>query len=186
MRKKAGSNPRSGGDGKEPDTAAVDLTSHEELDKAALRYLNRYDASVQQLRRVLQRHVARHAVEGQRSAAHQRIERLLERLVGSRLLDDRRYAESLTRGLRERGTSQAKIRRKLFERGVAEALVADALGAVDDATEDGELEAARAYARRKRLTSRFDLSDRAQREKALASLGRQGFSFDVARRALDL
>jgi regulatory protein len=165
---------------------SVDRTSPAELDKAALRYLNRYDASVEQLRRVLFRHVERHASGAALSRARDDVRALLERYQASRILDDARYAEALGRGLRARGASTMSIRMKLRARGVAEDLTEAALERLASHADDGnpELSAARAYVRRKRLTKRHDVSTPEGRNKALGSLGRQGFSYSVASAAL--
>lgn len=156
----------------------------EALEAAALRYLDRYDASVEQLRRVLLRRVDRQAAPDVVERVTQDIERLLERYQGSRLLDDNRYAEHLARGLRERGASTLRIRQKLRQRGVASEIVDQVLENSAGSKDALDLMAAKAYARRRRLADRYDLQVPAQRQKALAALARQGFSFEVALRAL--
>ena len=163
-----------------------DRTSPAALEQAALRYLNRYDASVEQLRRVLFRHAERHAEGAALARARDDVRALLERYQTSRILDDARYAEALGRGLRARGASAALIRQKLRQRGVAAELVEGALErlAAHDAGADPELAAAKNYVRRKRLTKRHDVTTREGRQKALAALARQGFSFGVASAAL--
>lgn len=162
----------------------MDPTSAAELDKIALRYLDRRDASAEQLRRVLLRHAGRHAPESELEPVRQRIDELLARYQASRLIDDGRYAENLIRGLRAKGGSTARIRLKLRQRGIDEGTVGRVLGGLADDGEQAELTAARAYARRRRLGARYDLNDPAQRQKALAALARQGFSYGVCTAAL--
>jgi|GEM_PF-2869175 regulatory protein len=148
------------------------------LAEAALNYLNRYDASFQGLRRVLLRKIAR---DGDRAKLTEKeVDELLLRLEGSRVIDDQRYAENLTANLRSRGASSRKIAMKLRERGI-QANDADKARETDRVS---DLEAARTYARKRRLASRYNLEDPAERQKALAALARQGFSFEVAVRAL--
>jgi regulatory protein len=166
-----------------PSKPPADKTSAAALEAAALRYLDRYDASVEQLRRVLRRRLDRQAGPDAVARVERDIEQLLERYQGSRLLDDRRYAENLARGLRERGASTLRIRQKLRQRGVASETIDRVLErSASGGSED--LRAAKAYARRRRLAQRYDLRVPAERQKALAALARQGFSFDVAARAL--
>lgn len=164
--------------------ATLDRTSPEELAKVALRYLNRYDASVEQLRRVLLRHVTRHGEPQRMPELRRRIDELLVRYQSSQLLDDVRYAQGMARGLRERGTSTLKVRLKLRQRGIGEDVIERVLAELENVGGDPDLEAARSYARRRRLRSRYDLTDPAQRQKALAALSRQGFSFAIATAAL--
>jgi regulatory protein len=136
---------------------------------------------------VLGRRVTTHAKPEERDAALARVEAVLVRLTEARLLDDARFAAGFARSQRERGASALMIRRKLAARGVGAELAGDALELAEPPPGggDAELEAARNYARRRRLRERYDLGDRKEHDKALAVLARQGFSFEVARRALE-
>lgn len=156
------------------------------LREAALNYLNRYDASVVQLRRVLERRLVKYGEPETLPEAKRSIERLLERFQETRLLDDARYARGFAQAARLRGGSNQKIKQKLRARGVDPELVDDSLRELHVSEELDELTAARAYVKKRRLDTRHDLKDPKARNKALASLARQGFSFDVARRALGL
>ncbi len=138
-----------------------------------------------QLRRVLLRRVARDSDSSDDVSVRQLIEQLLVRFQESRLLDDARYAHALAQSLRGRGQSEAKIRMKLRSRGISGPEADAALEALSG-QELGEEQAALVYAKKRRFAERLDLSDPTQRQKALASLARQGFSFDVAKRALEL
>ena len=108
------------------------------------------------------------------------------RFVDSRILDDERYALALAEGQRRRGSSLAKVRQKLMARGLAEEHIERALDALGEDEELSEEASAAIYVRKRRILEKFDLSDPKQRDKALASLARQGFSFDVARGVLGL
>lgn len=159
----------------------------ESLDRAALRYLNRFDASTDKLRRVLQAHVERaalvHATDLTR--AMRLVEDLLSRYQGSGLLDDARYATALAEGLRRRGASHQAIVYKLRARGIAADVIARALGEAERDRSDAELEAARAFVRRRKLGPyRAPDAREAHYHKDLGALGRAGFSFDLAKRAL--
>jgi regulatory protein len=156
------------------------------LHEAALRYLDRQDASVQRVRQTLIRRLARYGDDETRPVARAHIESVLERLLDSRVLDDERYALNLAEGLRRRGASIPVLRQKLAQRGLSLDQIDQA---VDEIEEDDSLsddKSAAEYARKRRLTSRYNLDDPRERQKALAALARQGFSFDVARRALGL
>ena len=172
--------------------------SRADFERAALRHLERYPASVAGLRAVLERRAQRsfaHHGEGL-SEAEALIPDVIERMQGFGFLDDRRYGEALIRRLRARGNSLRRIAIRLHERGVAsdvrEALLADAGEAV------AELEAARTYARRRRFgvhrrPDRYATADAGEdrdaeqdrRRRELASLARAGFAFETARRALE-
>lgn len=167
----------------EPDPSKL---TEDSLREAALRYLDRYDASVTQLRRVLDRRVKKYAGPNDFAEARRRIDEILERFVASALLDDARYARTFVTSARAKGSSSMKIQAKLRARGVSSELTDTSLRAARDDHGQDDLSAARAFTKKKRLTTRFDLKDPAQKNRALATLARQGFSFDVAKRALAL
>ncbi|MBI3204774.1 MAG: regulatory protein RecX [Myxococcales bacterium] len=161
----------------------------DELDAAALRYLDRFDTSAKNLRRVLATYVKHAAAERGADAARDApalIDALLARYQSSGVLDDSRFAGAMASGLRRRGASARAIEQKLRLRGVDGEVAARALEGVDaDAGADAELEAARAFVRKRRLGPfRAEAERAARRQRDLGALARAGFSMDVARRAL--
>jgi regulatory protein len=152
-----------------------------ELDAAALRYLNRFDATQKKLGDHLLRVARKRGGDAATARAH--IDQLLERYRGSGLIDDRRFATHRAQALQSRGASRRLVAQKLMQSGVARELVDQVLA--ESATPQSELEAAAAYVRRKRL-GRFRTGDASPdtRRKDLMRLARQGFDFDTARRAL--
>jgi regulatory protein len=162
--------------------------TREELDEAALKYLDRFDVTVVGMRRMLQRYLTRaRAKERDVSAAAQAVDELVSRYVESGIVSDARFASNMAAGLRRRGASQRGVVQKLRTRGVSGEVAKEALSSVDgESTAEAELKAARELARRRRLGPfRTDASEReAKKQRDLAVLARAGFSFDVARRAL--
>lgn len=172
--------------------------SRADFERAALRHLERYPASVAGLRAVLERRAQRsfaHHGEGL-SEAEAIIPDVVERMQAFGFLDDRRYGEALIRRLRARGNSLRRIAIRLHERGVASDVRAALLADAGDPA--AELEAARTYARRRRFGAQRrpdrcggaeggDESDaeRDRRRRELASLARAGFAYETARRALE-
>jgi regulatory protein len=106
------------------------------------------------------------------------------------VIDDARFAGTLAGGLRRRGASKLAIVQKLRARGVSDDVARAALEQVDrdeDAEPEPELAAARALIRRRRIGPFRPEAERlihARRD--LGALARAGFSFEVARRALDI
>jgi regulatory protein len=150
-----------------------------ELEELALRYLNRFDCSVQKLRAHLARAIRTRGGDENTLASH--ADALILRYQASGLLDDARFAENLASRLQERGGSRRAIVQKLRQRGIA--------GGVADATVTrspaAELEAACAYVRRRRLgPHRPEAERQANRQRDLAALARQGFDHGTAVRAL--
>ena len=157
------------------------------LERVALRYLDRFDSSVSNLRRVLRAEVRRtsqtHETDAQE--ADRWISELLERFQSSRLLDDARYAAALVRGLRARGASRRAIAHKLRARGVSGTAIDAALSEGERDSRNPELEAAVALVRRRKLGPHRESAERlARKQKDLGVLARAGFSLETARRAL--
>lgn len=159
------------------------------LENAALHYLERFSTSAENLRRVLLRKVQRaaqfHGDDPEVGAAL--VEALLVRYRQSGLLDDVVYAGAKSRSLHRRGTSSRAIRQTLSAKGVeAEVIETVVADLAEEVGEDAELVAARNYVRRRRLGHwRLEEVREAFREKDMASLGRAGFSWGIARKALD-
>ncbi len=153
------------------------------LQRAALAYLERYASSAENLRRVLRRKVDKRCrLRGEEpSEFYDMIDEVVAKSLSGGLIDDTRYAEARVASLRRRGGSARAIQAKLSAKGVDRATIAAALEG-----EDGDEEqAARAFARRRRLGP-FRPGERAPyRDKDLAALARAGFRFDVARAIVD-
>ena len=161
------------------------------LEAAALRYLERFSASREQLRRVLARRLYRATQSGQDlSEAGHWIPALLERLSRLGYLDDRRYGSMKLHSLRRQGNSTRTVRQKLAARGLPGGLLDELLAAeAEDETgpdaASADLTAARTLVRRRRLGFLRPETERAPRHQAdLAILARAGFSRAIAEAAL--
>jgi regulatory protein len=152
------------------------------LERSALWHLSRRALTRAELRAALEKRAARAAaVHGPSLEAAEWIDALLARLQGSLLLDDERVARARVESGRAAGRSRRALQARLRRQGVDEPTVVQVLTSVDDdrgGHDDAELAAALTWARKKRLVDK-------ERPRALAALGRQGFSFATARRALE-
>lgn len=167
------------------------------LHNIALHHLERFSASRDGVRRVLERRVfkAERALGEIPDEAGTWIAEVLDTLERQGFLDDARYAESTARSLAARGQSLRAIRQRLAAKGVGRDHVDAALerlaedlapAGVDAAESDPDMAAAVTYARRRRLGPWRAPEVRADfRQKDMAALARRGFSADIARRLLD-
>ena len=106
---------------------------------------------------------------------------LLERYQASGLLSDERFAGNLAERLQGRGGSRRAVVQKLRQRGIPSSLAEASV----KKTPGGELEAARAYVKRRRLGSfRPETEQLENRRRDLAALARTGFDHETALRAL--
>ncbi|HET7538459.1 MAG TPA: RecX family transcriptional regulator [Polyangiaceae bacterium] len=155
------------------------------IEASALRYLERFDCTQEKLRRVLSARIAKAARAGvaEASLAPAIVEELLVRYQSSGLLDDRRFAQNFAARQRERGTSARMIEQKLRARGISAELVQQLFPRGD--SKNSELEAALAFARRRRLGPhrKPDLRE-AYRRKDLMALARAGFDYVTATRVI--
>ena len=166
--------------------------SAEALERAAQRYLERYDTASGHLRRLLLAKVALsariHGTDPEEGAAT--VERLVHRFLEAGVLDDARYARQRVESLRARGTSRAMIRARLaakdLSRADIEAAIEAALAAEPEGSlEQGDFAAAVTYAKRRRLGPFRPEGRQERRERDLAALARQGFDYETARRVID-
>lgn len=163
------------------------------LERAALHYLERYSASTEMLRRTLARRVQKRArARGEEPEAFaDLVTATVARAVSAGLVDDARFADTRLATLRRRGTSSRGVSAKLAAKGVPRDVVEAAMLAEREALPDGEAEAieeqaARAYAKRRRLGPHRRPEQRdAYRDRDLAALARAGFSYALARRIVD-
>lgn len=166
------------------------------LENAALYYLQRYATSVDNLRRVLTRKVNRSCTfhDVPPDEFYPQIESLLARYIQSGLLNDQGYASARVASLRRQGKSRQAIFSKLQTKGLGKDAIAAALAALDqDAGENTDLEMVAAVKlARKRKLGRFNPSPetdpllrRKETQREMGIMARGGFSFDVARQALD-
>lgn len=162
------------------------------LREAALHYLDRYETSVQSVRRVLRRRVERWAMKDGvpvEEGAFEAIESVIADLSRLNLLDDSRYAGMKARSLFNGGRSGRAIGAYLAARGVSAETIGEALDArADESGSDAEpdLEAALRFARKKRLGRFRPEEQRAEkRDRDMAALGRAGFSWHIAKTVVD-
>lgn len=144
----------------------------ERLKNIALFYLERYDASSEKLRLVLRRRIKKAAMEQPiPPQAFSWVEQTVSEMERLGYVNDKRFAENLVRRYSEMGKSPSFIRSKLKLAGIDEVTVSDMLEGTD------ELTLARLMVQKKRLGHDF--------QRDLARLARAGFSYEIARTALE-
>ena len=155
------------------------------LQHQAMHYVERFAASAAGVRRVLEGRVrrpfARTGEDG--SVVRAAIGAVIGKLEALGHVDDSRFARDLAERLRGQGHSLAALRSRLRTKGVRDDLI-DALTRAADG--DLELRAAWRAAQRRRLGPycRDPARRVADRQRHLATLGRLGFSYDIARQVI--
>ena len=164
----------------------------ERLKRQALYYLERYNASQASLRTVLRRKVTRAArvhPDTDIEQAHSWIDDIIVECVRIGLLNDANFALTRARSLLRSGKSMRAIGVALRQKGISDAQAKAAFARLSEERNDDDgtldLDAARHYARKRRLGGFRTPSDPERYNKDLASLARRGFHFDLAKRVLD-
>lgn len=153
------------------------------LERLALRYVERFATTRGKLVDYLRRKVRERGWEGEAADAPADFGALTERFAVLGYLDDRGYAEHKAAALARRGLGARRVEGALVQARVDEA-DRDALA---PAIADRAVDAALAFARRKRLGPWGDgAGDRALREKQLAAMLCAGHPLDLARRIVAL
>lgn len=161
------------------------------LQNAAVFYLERYASSAEGLRRVLRRRVskARLLDAPVMENVDEAIEAVVQKFVSAGLLDDSAFAQTKARALHRRGLSGRLTRQRLQVAGVGREDVDKAMEALDDELGTDpvrrELQAALAFARRRRLGPWRTKDREANKPRDLASMARAGFAYDLARKVIE-
>ena len=148
------------------------------LERAALRYVERYATTRAKLAAYLTRKLRERGSDGPVD-----VEGLADRMAELRYVDDRAFAEMRAASMTRRGLGARRVRDALRHAGVG----AEDAGAVADTLDDGAEAAALAFAKRKRIGP-FALApvERDRREKQIAAMVRAGHAPSLARRILSL
>ncbi|MCW9033095.1 MAG: RecX family transcriptional regulator [Rhodospirillales bacterium] len=157
------------------------------LENAAEYYLQRFSTSTANFRRVMMRKVQlsaqHHETDPQEGA--EIIEELIARFQRVGVLNDEQYAELRASSLHRRGNSKRLINAKLKQKGLDDEVIEGAYNSLKEESKNPELDAARAFAKRRRLGPyRTRPPKENQQEKDLAAMARAGFSYDLAIKVL--
>ena len=151
---------------------ALDAAS---LDELALRYVGRFATTKAKLRSYLSRKLRERGWNG---AGEPECERVVERLAGLGYVDDAAFALSKSRALTGRGYGAQRVRQSLQVAGVAE----EDAGEAREHAERERVDAALRFAQRRRIGPfGTRVTERPEREKAIAAMIRAGHSFGIAR-----
>lgn len=165
------------------DTGAA-LPDRSALMRMATGYLARYAASSHRLRQVLERRIGRrcrlHGLEPpDAEAVAAALDPIFDKLRELGMLDDEAFAASRSRILQRKGLPERRIRQALRHEKLDPDVLDGEPEPVDDAIQ------ARRFAVRKRIGPHRSGDPAPYRDKDLRSLLRAGFSFSVAKAALD-
>jgi len=170
------------------------------LDNSSLGYLQRFPSSINHFRDVMHQKIkrsCRHHTDQDPAPFMAYVEKLVERYTTLGLLDDTLYAKALVNSLRRRGASKRQIEQKTGQKGLDDDTLKHAIEQADEEFEtetDAEIHAALRLAKRKRLgpfarpgtRPADDDGTHADHNRALAAMGRAGFSYNISKKVLEM
>ena len=158
------------------------------LENIALFYLQRYESCSSKLRDTLKRRIRRAKVQGIEvpDEANQWIENVIKKMIDLGYLDDKRYTQNTFRHLQNDGKSTRFITTRLKLAGIEPEILKDVLEEQEKTIDELDIASARKLVDKKKLGFHRPEGFRALlRQKDLAVLGRAGFSYEIACKALD-
>ena len=161
----------------------VKKITHQRLYNITLYYLSRYDSCSSKVREMLRRRILKDAQAGAEVPyeANEWIEEIIKRVQELGYIDDQRYVQNQIRTMSNAGKSARFMMMKLLQNGIDSDLIDEVL----NATESDDLTRAKLLVKRKKLGYLRPENIQADfYKKDLATLGRAGFSYETARRAL--
>lgn len=157
------------------------------LENIALYYLERYDSSAFKLKSVLERRVFKAKRDEQEvdENASAWIESIVQKMQDLGYVNDERYAQNQFRILSNAHKSVRYIVQKLKQDGIDEERIRDLFESQEQSTDELDLNAARLLISKKKIGKYRSVENRKlMYQKDLSALGRAGFSYDIARQAL--
>lgn len=154
------------------------------LENAGKFYLEKFPASAKHFKMIMTRKIRKscQAHPDQDLAQCQTmLDSVVEKFVRVGFLNDEALTKGLLYSYKQRGWSQRKIRATLITKGLGADLIEDGMA---DRDSSSEINAALRLVRRKRLGA-FATTE-AKPDKWLAALGRAGFDYETARKALNM
>ncbi len=161
------------------------------LYNSGLAYLQRFPASTAHFKSVMERKInksCRHHEDQVKEDCLLLLDETAVKFQQLGLLDDDAYLQGMVTSYRRKGLPSRQIEMRLTQKGLNKDNIKKQLKTFDleeFQTDDGELQAALIFIRKKRLGA-FDKIGRKDPEKSLASMARAGYSYMIAKKILDM
>lgn len=162
------------------------------LHNAGLAYLQRFSSSSANFKRVMMRKIdksCRHHTEQDRDACEEMLDKTILKFQDLELLNDALYLRAMVTSLSRRGLSSRQIQQKLMQKGLPSDDIMQALKLYEEeeyeTSGQADLYAAIIYCRKKKFGP-FDVMERKDPEKSLASMARAGYSYQIAQKVLKM
>ena len=153
----------------------------------AIYYLSRFEATTGKVREVLERRLMAAERQGEEIPVEASVwvEKIIAQMAEMGYIDNNRYAENTFRRLTEAGKSVRSIAFKLKQAGLDDTILTNLIQEQAITSSELDLASALKLVKKRKLGIYRPESERRQYiQKDLAVLGRAGFSYEVAQKAL--
>ena len=159
------------------------------LEKSAIKYLEKYSASKYQLITILRRKIIKTSFfyKNKPEKDFQLIKLIINKFKKIGLIDDKKFSENKTLTYMERGYSKKKIIFNLKTRGISDENIEEGITNLKTTYVNSELTAALIYAKKKKILA-FNKKEKKFDEikKKLLQMSQAGFSYDIAKKIINL
>jgi regulatory protein len=163
-----------------------DLTTN--LKDLAFAYLEKYSPSKQQLKvYLLKKYLTKIKGIKSKREVSEIIDEILENLEKNRIINDELYSDSKARIFLRRGYSLNKINQSLRNKGIGNEYINNSISKIKEDTIEPDFVSALKLCKRRRIGALRPGSNRELfYKKDMGILARNGFSFELSKRVLDL
>ena len=160
----------------------------EEMRNFALAYVEKYAPSKQQLKTYLLKKYLKISVpDVKKKDVNNLIDVILSDLEKSRFINDKFYSESKAKSMIQRGNSINKIRSYLIGKGINNEFIKDTVNKITDENSEQDFFSAIKICKKKRIgPARAEDNRTLFYKKDISLLARNGFSFEVSKKVMDI
>ena len=160
----------------------------EEMRNFAFSYIDKYAPSKQQLKTYLLKKYMKSKISNpNKKYISDLIDLVIGDLQNEKFLNDKFYSKSKSKSLIQKGTSINKIRNYLLSKGIDNKYINETINDIKNENEDQDFFSAIKICKKKRIGPSRNESNRPLfYKKDLGILARSGFSFETAKRVMDI
>ncbi len=160
----------------------------EEMRNFAFAYVEKYAPSKQQLKTYLLKKYLKASVPNvKKQDIKDLIDIVLINLEKNKFVNDKFYSESKAKSMIQRGSSINKIRNYLIGKGINNEFIKDTINKIQDENSDQDFFSALKICKKKRIgPARTEDNRPLFYKKDISLLARNGFSFEVSKKVMDI
>jgi len=160
----------------------------DEMRNFALTYIDKYAPSKQQIRTYLLKKYLKSNVKNiKKNDLTSLIDIVIVDLEKTKFISDKFYSETKAKSLIQRGTSINKIKNYLISKGIQDNYIKETILKINENNEDQDFFSAIKICKKKRIgPSRTEENRPLFYKKDISILARNGFSFEISRRVMDM